>query len=91
MTYSNCNEDETTQEWTEQGDTSRFQQNLARRITARKAFIDADHDSKVRRAIQRRSRPDRDVFEVGQYVMFWRSGKGVKEGNWNGPGPLEES
>jgi len=84
--YSNCNEDEATHEWTEQGDTSRFQQNLARRITARKAFIDADHDSKVRRAIQRRSRPDRDVFEVGQYVMFWRSGKGVKEGNWNGPG-----
>ncbi len=41
---------------------------------------------KVRRALQRRSPPDRDVFEVGQYIMFWRNGKGVKDGNWNGPG-----
>lgn len=82
--FSNCSE-EASKEWTEQGDTSRFHQNLARRVAARKAFIDADHDMKVRRAIRRRSRPDRDVFEVGQYVMFWRNGKGVKEGNWNGP------
>ena len=84
--FSNSNGDDQDIQWTEEGDTSRFHQNLNRRLSARKAFIDADHDVKIRRAIHRRSRPDRDMFEVGQYVMFWRNGKGVKDGNWNGPG-----
>ena len=59
--FSNCSDDN-HHSWTEQGDTNRFHQNLSRRVAARKAFIDADHDMKVRRAVHRRSRPDRDVF-----------------------------
>ena len=68
--FSNCSDDN-HHSWTEQGDTSRFHQNLNRRVAARKAFIDADHDMKVRRAVHRRSRPDRDVFSVGQHELNW--------------------
>ena len=62
-----------------------FQKNLHRREVARQAFISADHSHKIRRAILRRSRPSRDNFHRGQWVMYWRNGQGQQKGGWNGP------
>ena len=67
---------------------SRFQSMLAKRETARIAFIKADHSAAVRKAIHARSRPDRVHFQVGDMVMYWKSGKGVEEGAWHGPAKI---
>ena len=64
---------------------SRFQEQLARREAARVAFIRADHCATLRRALHARSRPDRMHFSVGDFVMYWKSGKGVEPGSWHGP------
>ena len=50
------------------------------RLAARKAFLDADSESKLKRAISHGSRPNRGPFEVGDQVMMWR------EHHWHGPG-----
>ena len=63
----------------------RFQEQLARREAARMAFIKADHSLALRRALHARSRPNRNTFQTGELVMYWRSGKGVEEGSWHGP------
>ena len=62
-----------------------FQSNLDRRECARKAFISADVDQKIRRAYLQRSRPMRQSHEVGSWVMYWRNGKGNVPGQWSGP------
>ena len=67
---------------------SRFLENLARREAARKAFVSADHDQKLRRALLRQSRPNRGSFDKGQWVMFWRSGKTGQPSQWIGPGKV---
>eukprot|EP00435_Cladocopium_sp_Y103_P071338 s690_g37.t1 len=64
---------------------SRFQEQLAKREAARIAFIRADHSLTLRRALHARSRPDRINFAVGDFVMYWKSGKGVEKGAWHGP------
>ena len=64
---------------------SRFQEQLAKREAARVAFIRADHCANLRRALHARSRPDRMHFSVGDFVMYWKSGKGVEPGSWHGP------
>ena len=63
----------------------KFQLNLAKRECARKAFISADVDQKIRRAYLQRSRPMRETHSVGSWVMYWRNGKGNLPGQWNGP------
>ena len=68
-----------------EGEGTVFQKNLHRREVARQAFISADHSHKIRRAILRRSRPSRDNFHRGQWVMYWRNGQGQQKGGWNGP------
>ena len=62
-----------------------FRENLQKRETARRAFITADHDQRLRRAYLRRSRPLRAVCQPGDSVMFWREGKGNVPGQWHGP------
>ena len=54
------------------------------REQARIAFIRTDHDMKLRRALLKRSRPERS-FAIGQWIMYWRNGKGTLPGAWNGP------
>lgn len=66
-----------------EGEGTVFQKNLHRREVARQAFISADHSHKIRRAILRRSRPSRDNFHRGQWVMYWRNGQGQQKGGWN--------
>jgi len=55
-------------------ETRVFQQNLAKRECARRAFISADVDQKIRRSYLQRSRPTRDMQSVGSWVMYWRNG-----------------
>lgn len=62
-----------------------FRENLQKREAARRAFIIADHDQRLRRAYVRRSRPSRDAREAGDHIMCWRERKGNQPGQWHGP------
>eukprot|EP00435_Cladocopium_sp_Y103_P033655 s328_g8.t1 len=62
-----------------------FQRQLQLRESARKAFIEADHSERLRKAFLRRQRPHRGHFAGGTFVMFWRPGKGENPGQWTGP------
>lgn len=56
------------------------------RLAARKAMVEADDDSRIRHAVERRTRPERGPFEVGSYVYYWRKPPGTgKIGIWKGP------
>ena len=74
------NDDEEAADWLDPLGTDPemqwFRENLQKRETARKSFIAADHDQRLRRAYLRRSRPSRGVLHPGDHVMFWRDGKG---------------
>ena len=59
-----------------------FRQHLARREAARRAYHMADNDAVLRRAILRRTRPARQWYRPGEWVMVWKSG--LNEG-WRGP------
>ena len=63
----------------------RFREQLTCREHARKAFIEADNDASLRRAILRRSCPHRQQYTPGEWVMIWRQGKGALPGMWQGP------
>ena len=83
------NDEEEATDWIDPSGTDPemhwFRENLQKRETARRAFITADHDQRLRRAYLRRSRPLREVCQPGDSVMFWRDGKGNLPGQWHGP------
>ena len=61
----------------------RFREHLAMRETARKAFHSADNDQALRRAMLRRSCPQKGRYRPGEWVMVWRSnmrGTGTSQG-----------
>ena len=60
-----------------------FRQSLALREKARVAFHQADNDQALRRACLRRTRPDRNAYEVGEWVMLWQPE--TNGGHWFGP------
>ena len=66
---------------TAQGLASRRQLEL--REVARRAFWHADNEAAVRRAMLRRSRPARKMYETGEWVMTWKSTP--MPGQWVGP------
>ena len=45
---------------------------MARRVTAAKAFLEANASRAVRMSLLARSRPDRKEFKVGERVFYWR-------------------
>jgi len=53
-------------------ESDKFRKTLDLRCSARKAFVEADNSSSLRRALLRRSRPLRDPYEVGDWVLYWR-------------------
>ena len=62
-----------------------FRESLARRETARKAFHEADNSAAIRRAVLRRSRPIRDQYGPGEWIMMFRPhGNLVNQGVWAG-------
>ena len=60
-----------------------FREQLALRERARRAFWEADNDASLRRAILRRSRPQRKEYQTGDWVMIWKSQP--IPGQWLGP------
>ena len=50
----------------------KFREALDRRSLARKAFIEADTCSSLRLALLRITRPMRETFEEGDWVLCWR-------------------
>ena len=63
-----------------------FRQQLAKRESARIAFVKArNNDERLRRAFLRRQRPHRGHFSSGTFVMFWRPQMGESPGQWFGP------
>ena len=69
-------------------ESDRFKRTLDLRCSARKAFIEADNCSSLRRALLRRSRPLKDPFEVGDWVLYWKKVGGNmrrERGRWHGP------
>ena len=62
-----------------------FRRQLARREVARRAFLHADNDESLRRAMLRRSRPGGQKFLPGEWVMIWKQGRGTIPGQWTGP------
>ena len=72
------------------GDDSYFRANQIR-VEARKAFVERDNDDRIRRAIERRTRPERGPFPAGAKVYVWRPGglKGSSKAHrWRGPGTV---
>ena len=61
-----------------------FQKELNRREQARRAFTAVDNDQALRRAIVHRTRPQRGIYEKGEWVMMWRK-RGESQGQWVGP------
>ena len=65
-------------------DGVRFRTDLATRERARRAFAAVDNDQVLRRAMVSRSRPNRGVYDKGEWVMYWKK-RGEADGNWIGP------
>eukprot|EP00435_Cladocopium_sp_Y103_P018919 s1103_g4.t1 len=65
-----------------------FRDSLEMRSSARRAFIEADNSSSLRRALLRRTRPMRGPYEIGDLVLYWRRrGANMRRdhGRWYGP------
>eukprot|EP00435_Cladocopium_sp_Y103_P063185 s737_g24.t1 len=56
------------------------------RLAARRAFLEADSDMRIRRAIGHRTRPQRGPFHPGNEVYIWRKSRGENRHHWHGPG-----
>ena len=57
-------------------DGEKFREDMERRARAKRAFLNADNDHAIRRALLRRPRKDPPKLEKGDWVLYWRSSKG---------------
>ena len=64
--------------------TGAFRQLLQLRETARRAYHSADNCDVLRRALLRRSCPNRGTYERNQWVMIWKT-INIREKGWVGP------
>ena len=64
---------------------SSFHRSHEIRQAARKALLAQDDKERLKKAVLRQSRPDREPFEVGDYVYYWRRSPDSKKGIWKGP------
>ncbi len=65
-----------------------FRRQLDIRTQARKAFLIADNDHSIRRALLHRSCPSRGKLDIGQMVMYWQKRNRASRhecGRWHGP------
>jgi len=64
-----------------------FEEELRRRMAARIAFVKADADQRIRRALLRRHRTLRMPLAVGQSCFFWREAgvPRLQKNRWRGP------
>ena len=64
-----------------------FEEELQRRTAARLAFVKADSDARIRRALLRRHRVLRVPLAVGQQCFYWRDAGAprLQKVRWRGP------
>ncbi|CAE7637419.1 PCSK5 [Symbiodinium sp. CCMP2592] len=62
-----------------------FERRMMFRNAARKAFLEADGDARLRKALEHRSRPERGPFHAGDLVYFWRRHRFENKHHWHGP------
>ena len=62
-----------------------FERRMVFRNAARKAFLEADGDAKLRKALEHRTRPERGPFNAGDLVYFWRRHRFENKHHWHGP------
>lgn len=62
-----------------QTEAAQFRNQLEIREAARRAFVRADNCSELRRALHGRSRPNRCIHQVGDWVVYWKNSR------WQGP------
>ena len=64
----------------------RFRDMLQRREVARRAYHAADNSAALRRALLRRSRPMRQQYHPGEWIMIFKASPlGASQGTWIGP------
>ena len=66
---------------------TKFRKEIQVREMAQKAFVEVDNSQTMRRAILQRSRPPRENYQKGQWVMMWRR-RGESQGSWIGPAQI---
>ena len=62
----------------------KFRAELEVRERARRAFTIVDNNQAMRRALVQRTRPSRQTYDKGQWVMLWKQ-RGEHQGQWIGP------
>ena len=73
-------EDHVPHKYIPESQDDEFARSVRVRDAARRAFIAADTDQRLRRAAISASRPDRLTFEPGDMCYFWRNGLGGSPG-----------
>lgn len=63
-----------------------FERRFQIRCSARKAFMEADSENKMRVLMNHRNRPSKDIWNTGDLAFVWRKGKGKTCFSWHGPG-----
>jgi hypothetical protein len=58
------------------------------RDAARKSYVEAHEEERIKKANNHRNRPRRGPFEPGQLVYFWRMWPKDKKACWHGPGTV---
>ena len=58
------------------------------RDAARKSYIEAHEEERIKKANNHRNRPRRGPYEPGQLVYFWRMWPKDKKACWHGPGTV---
>ena len=58
------------------------------REAARKSYLEAHEEDRIKKANNHRTRPMRGPFEPGQLVYFWRLWPKDKKACWHGPGTV---
>ena len=66
---------------------TKFRKEIHIREMVQKAFVEVDNSQTMRRAILQRSRPPRENYQKGQWVMMWRR-RGESQGSWIGPAQI---
>ena len=65
---------------------SLFERRMEIRTSARKAFLEADGEMRIRKSLEHRTRPERGPFNEGDLVFFWRKNRFDSKHHWHGPG-----
>ena len=71
-------------------DTPNFEEVQKRRLAAQMAFLRADSDARLRRAMNQNYRQNKHTVVVGQKCYYWRvqgTGK-LQKNKWRGPGQM---